>query len=85
MSRTAKVSISLPENVLDAAERERRSTGESRSEFFRRAVEALLKQKREDEAVEQYMAGYLAEPETPYEVDAIDGASHETLSGEPWS
>jgi len=85
MSHSAKISISLPANILEAAERERQSTGESRSEFFRRAVEFLIKQKRQNEAVQRYVAGYVAEPETPYETEPIDEAGRETLGGEPGS
>ena len=84
MSGAAKISISLPSDVLEAAERERRATGESRSQFFRRAVEALLRQERERLAIRQYVAGYVAEPEPPYETEAIDQASRTTLAGEPW-
>ena len=34
MDKSAKVAISLPENVLKAIEKERKVRGESRSEFF---------------------------------------------------
>jgi Arc/MetJ-type ribon-helix-helix transcriptional regulator len=52
-AKTTKIAISLPEEVLDAVERERGESGESRSEFFRRAVEALLRRQREQELSEQ--------------------------------
>ena len=38
MSKTTKIAISLPEEVLTAVEREREGSGESRSQIFRRAV-----------------------------------------------
>ena len=85
MPSSAKVSVSLPVTILEAAERERRATGESRSELFRRALVELLRQAREKEAVEKYLAGYVAEPETPYETEAADQISQITLAGEPWS
>ena len=44
MDKSTKVAISLPERVLKAIEKERKARGESRSEFFRRAAEKLLKQ-----------------------------------------
>ncbi len=84
MPNSAKVSVSLPVRVYEAAERERRATGESRSELFRRALVALLRQAREKEAVEKYVAGYVAEPETPYETEAADQSSQSSLAGDPW-
>ena len=38
MGKSAKVAISLPEDVLEAVEAERKVKGESRSKFFRRAM-----------------------------------------------
>jgi metal-responsive CopG/Arc/MetJ family transcriptional regulator len=75
MITTAKISISLPEDVLERAERERRATGESRSELFRRALEALFESQRHEAAVRRYVEGYVAEPETEYEVSAAAALS----------
>jgi metal-responsive CopG/Arc/MetJ family transcriptional regulator len=84
MDRSTKVAISLPERVLEAIEKERKASGESRSEFFRRAVERLLKEEREAGEIEKYIQGYTAIPESANEVKAIhqDGAS--VLAEEPW-
>jgi len=68
MAKGAKVAISLREDLLRDVERERRASGETRSEFFRRAVEALLRSERDREAIEQYIQGYLQHPETEDEV-----------------
>ena len=38
MGKTAKVAISLPEDILKVVEKERKARGESRSEFFRQAM-----------------------------------------------
>ena len=84
MSKTAKIAISLPEEVLDAVERERVESGESRSEFFRRAVEALLRQQQEQELSEQYVHAYQALPESPEEVEAARRAASNILAEEPW-
>lgn len=65
---TSKVSISLPADVLARAERARRVSGESRSELFRRALETLFESERHDAAVASYVEGYVAEPESEYEV-----------------
>ena len=84
MASSAKISISLPRATLERADRERRASGESRSEFFRRAVEAYLGQKRRREATERYVAGYLAEPETTYDDEAAEGTAADALSQEAW-
>lgn len=84
MTTSAKVSISLPRDVLERAERERRATGESRSEFFRRAVEEYLKQKQRQLEVDRYVAGYVAEPESNEYERALEEIAGETLAGEPW-
>ncbi|MBI2831827.1 MAG: ribbon-helix-helix protein, CopG family [Chloroflexi bacterium] len=84
MPKTAKVAISLPEDVLRIVEQERKSIGESRSQFFRRAVECLLKNKRDREASEQYVRAYNKIPETKEEVAAARKAASIILAEEPW-
>jgi metal-responsive CopG/Arc/MetJ family transcriptional regulator len=84
MDRSAKIAISLPENTLEAVEKERKISGESRSEFFRRAVEKLLKQEQEAKAVESYVEGYRAIPESAGEIDAVHRSGVSILSEEPW-
>jgi metal-responsive CopG/Arc/MetJ family transcriptional regulator len=84
MSKTTKIAISLPEEVLDAVERERGESGESRSEFFRRAVEALLRQQREQELSEQYVHAYQTLPESLEEIEAARRAASNILAEEPW-
>ncbi len=84
MHRSAKVAISLPEHMLEAIERERKARGESRSEFFRRAAEKLLKQEQESKAAEAYVRGYRAVPESKEEVEAVHRAGIAVLAEEPW-
>jgi metal-responsive CopG/Arc/MetJ family transcriptional regulator len=84
MGKTAKVAISLPEHVLAAVEMERRAKGESRSEFFRRAVEARLKQEQESSAIKDYMRGYQQYPESAEEVEAAHRTGSAVLAAEPW-
>ena len=83
MPRVARISISLPAETLKAADRERRDSRESRSEFFRRAVDELIRRRRERDQVERYVAGYVAEPETS-DQDGIDRVAREQLEQEPW-
>jgi metal-responsive CopG/Arc/MetJ family transcriptional regulator len=84
MRKVAKIAISLPGDVLEVVEKERKAKGESRSEFFRRAVEALLRQQRERAAVEQYMHSYQQVPETADEIQAAHRAGAAVLAEEPW-
>lgn len=84
MGKTAKIAISLPEQVLAAVETERQAKGESRSEFFRRAVETRLKQERESSAIEDYVRGYQKYPELDEEVEAAHRIGSAVLAAEPW-
>jgi len=84
MPKTAKIAISLPEEVLAAVEQDRRGSGESRSQFFRRAVEALLRRQREEEMSEQYARAYQQMPETKEEVEAARRAASNILAQESW-
>ena len=84
MPKTAKIAISLPEEVLAAVEQARKGSGESRSEFFRRAAEVLLCRLREQELNEQYARAYQQMPETEEEVEAARRAASSILAGEPW-
>ena len=83
-SRAKKVAISLPPELLEAADRECQARGQSRSAFFRAAVEALLAAEREREAVERYIEGYRKYPETEEEVAEVDAIGSATLAQEPW-
>ena len=84
MAKSAKVAISLPEDVLEAVETERKVKGESRSQFFRRAVERLLKQEQESSAVKDYVRGYREVPESAEEVEAVHRVGSAVLAEEPW-
>jgi len=84
MGKTAKVAISLPEDILAAVEMERRAKGESRSEFFRKAAETRLKQERESSPITDYVRGYRQYPESAEEVEAAHRAGSAVLAAEPW-
>lgn len=84
MATVVKVTISLPAALLRAAERERRARKETRSQFFRNALEAALARRREREASERYVQAYLTQPETEAEVSPIHQASWAVLASEPW-
>ncbi len=80
----AKIAISLPEETLQAVEKERLATGLSRSEFFRRAVEEHLRRVKEREDVEQYIQGYLKYPETKEEIALAEATLKYAFDDESW-
>ena len=82
--KTAKVAISLPRVVLEAVEQARITTGECRSQYFRRAVEKLLNQDSENLKIREYVNQYTRMPQTVPEVNEIDNASRPVLEQEPW-
>ena len=84
MAKSAKVAISLPEDVLEAVETERKASRESRSQYFRRAVERLLKQERDSSAAQNYVIGYKNIPESAEEIEAVHRAGMAVLAKEPW-
>ncbi len=84
MAKSAKVAISLPEDVLEAVETERKASRESRSQYFRRAVERLLKQERDSSAAKNYVIGYKNIPESAEEIEAVHRAGMAVLAKEPW-
>ncbi len=84
MPKTSKIAISLPEEVLTAVEREREESGESRSQIFRRAVDLLLRQRKEREMSEKYIRAYQQAPETKEEVTAARRSASTILAEEPW-
>jgi len=84
MGKTAKVAISLPEDMLAAVEMERQAKGESRSEFFRRAVEMRLKEERQSSAITEYVRGYQQYPDSAEEIEAAHRLGTAILAAEPW-
>ncbi len=75
MPKTTKIAISLPSEMLTDVEQERRDSGESRSEFFRRAAEVLLRRRREQDMSERYVRAYQQTPETKEEIEAARRAA----------
>ncbi|HIM81137.1 MAG TPA: ribbon-helix-helix protein, CopG family [Dehalococcoidia bacterium] len=80
----AKIAISLPEETLQAVEKERLAAGLNRSEFFRRAVEEHLRRVKEREDVEQYIQGYLKYPETKEEIALAGATQHYAFDDDDW-
>jgi metal-responsive CopG/Arc/MetJ family transcriptional regulator len=87
MGRVAKVTISMPGEVFDAVEREREARGQTRSEFFVRAAEDLLRRERARQLDEEYVRGYREFPESEDEelqawVQAASAALAQVYRGE---
>lgn len=84
MSNTVKVAISLPSDLLAAAERARGERGETRSEFFRHAIEALLQQEERQAAIDEYVDAYRRYPESDDDIQVATQLSTDVLAQEPW-
>ncbi len=80
----AKIAISLPDEVLEAVEKERLAKGESRSQFFRRAAEEQLRRQRDREDIEQYIRGYLENPETEGEIALAESTLGYAFDDDSW-
>ncbi len=80
----AKIAISLPDDVLQEIESERLAAGETRSEYFRRAVRAYFQNKRQKRAIEKYIQGYLKYPETEDEISLAEYTAHLAFAENPW-
>ena len=84
VGKSAKIAISLPKDFFEVVENERAASGESRSEFFRRAALIAIRQEKERAAIEQYCRAYERMPETTEEVEAAHRAGSSILAQEPW-
>jgi metal-responsive CopG/Arc/MetJ family transcriptional regulator len=84
MSKGARIAISLPRELLRAVEQERRSRGQSRSEFVRRALRDFLEADTRRDAVDRYISGYEKHPETAAETEAEGALGIAALAEEPW-
>ena len=58
--------------------------GESRSQFFRRAVEERLRREKDREAIARCIKGYLENPETQEEVALPESTLGYVLAENPW-
>ncbi len=80
----AKIAISLPEKTLKQIERVRRRSGESRSAFMRRAVQGLIREDQEQDAISRYVKGYRRKPETSEEVFSAESTVPTAFEDAPW-
>lgn len=80
----ANIAISLPNDVLEAVEKERIDRGMSRSEYLRRTAEEHLLRENEMEDVSRYIQGYKENPETPEEMARVEATLHYAFDEESW-
>lgn len=80
----AKISISLPKDLLDRIEQERAATGQSRSEFLAHLIKTYLKKKREEELDHQYHKGYELDPVTEEEKAFFRESAKRVWAENPW-
>ena len=81
--RFAKVTISLPAQLLGAVDRLQRKTGRSRSEIFRHAVEELFASERERAEEQRWLSAYRGQPQREEELGWTDVAL-ESLAENAW-
>jgi len=60
------------------------SLGETRNEFFKRAIERRLKQEKESSNIRDHVSGYQQYPESDEEVEAVHRMGSVALASEPW-
>ena len=80
----AKIAISIPDELLEAVEQERHSTGASRSQVFRSALEEHLRRVQEWEGVQRYKRGHPKDPETRNERGGAESHLHYALEAGAW-
>lgn len=84
MNRSVKIAISLPRDLLARVDKRRRSSGASRSEVFRKALESQFQLELQEEEIEQYIQGYERHPENEREIEEALTTGLVALSEEPW-
>jgi metal-responsive CopG/Arc/MetJ family transcriptional regulator len=80
----AKVTISLPDDLLRSIDEQSAEAGLSRSEVIRQALEEMQRAASERAAEAQYIAGYRKHPETSAEVAVATSLSAAAVTDEPW-
>jgi metal-responsive CopG/Arc/MetJ family transcriptional regulator len=84
MKKNTKVAISLPVDMYENIEKARVKKGESRSEYFRHAIEKMLKEEQNARDIQVYVTSYAADPETGAERKGVDRLSAAILARESW-
>ncbi len=80
----AKVTISLPDDLLRSIDDQSAEAGLSRSEVIRQALEEMQRATSEKAVEAQYIAGYRKHPETPADVAVATSLPAAAVADEPW-
>lgn len=84
MNKLTRVTITIPDELLGAAEEKLGKGESSRSALIRRIIEDALRAADEREKVAQYIREYRAHPQTEDEVGWGDALAIEALKELPW-
>ena len=79
-----KVTVSIPAELLTAAEASLRAQGRSRSAIVQEALRAWLGEYEQSVLVREYAEGYRRMPEDATEVKASAAAAARLLADEEW-
>lgn len=82
-TKTAKIAVSLPADLLDAIEKERNSRGSTRSAIVQEALKQWLAGLGQRVLVQRYENGYQRQPESPDEGDAANWSAA-ALASQDW-
>jgi metal-responsive CopG/Arc/MetJ family transcriptional regulator len=83
-SKLARITITIPEDLLTEAEAKLGEDEESRSALIRRLVEQALKQEQERRDVEQWIRAYQEQPVTEEETGWMSEIAVQSLHDVPW-
>lgn len=84
MRKVAKVTVSLPCELLEEVERRRQERGETRSEIIAGLLKRALRDEQEREDIDRYIQGYREQPQTEEELQENEAIlRHATVWG-PW-
>lgn len=84
MSGVIRFTVSVPGELLEAAEKKLAPGEHNRSAFIRRLLEAALRDAQEREDVAQWIRGYQEQPQTEEEFGWQDEIAKEYLAQERW-
>jgi len=82
--KAAKLTISLPLELLDAVARPQEERGENRSETIAHLLDAALRREQEQAEIERYVRGYREHPASDDEVALSDRLALEAANSDPW-
>jgi metal-responsive CopG/Arc/MetJ family transcriptional regulator len=84
MSRLARITITVPADLLEAAEQRLGAGDPSRSALIRRIIETALREADQREKVKQWINEYRDHPQEEDEVAWGDALAIDALKETPW-